>query len=92
MKDLKLDEDDYRQMIAVQKELADVLRKINDRGNVPQAFLVSVALMRLAANLLNMYPEAKRPALRLIAEKLMEYGTITDPSELHRVMPRVTLH
>jgi hypothetical protein len=88
-RELKLDAEDYKQMLKVQREMADLLRKINDRGAPPQAFLVAVALMRLAANLLNFYPPDKQQALRLIAEKLMEHGMVNDAKELHRL---VTLH
>lgn len=91
MKELKLDVEDYRDLIAVQRKIADLLNAINRAGDPPQGFLVAIALMRLAANLLNMYPPEKRDLLIKLGELVMEHSTL-DPKELHKLMPRVTLH
>lgn len=58
---LVLDERASRQMIELQRELAVVLTRANERK--VEAAIAAFALLRLARELLDKYPEAARVAL-----------------------------
>jgi hypothetical protein len=68
---LTFDDESSRKMLAVQRELAGVLRRVNDQKL--EAALAAFALVRLARELLDKYPEKVRSPLVDVVVGFLEH-------------------
>lgn len=85
---MKLKPEDSAKMLALQKELAIVLRRANDQKL--EAAIAAFACIRLARELLDKYPNTVRHTLAVVCALFLDHQDVVeegDPaSKLLRVM------